>query len=85
MAPETGETVPLSEQHLVDCTLDYENSGCDGGRPENAFLYVMKEGIASDKSYSYKNKVRISRSCTLTKLLINHPKVKPTQRMAGFD
>lgn len=43
----------LSEQELVDCSTDYGNLGCGGGLMDNAFEYMMKYGIASDKVYSY--------------------------------
>jgi cathepsin F len=52
----------LSEQNLVDCDHEcskYENEkacdgGCDGGLPQNAYAYVMKnKGIDTEDSYSY--------------------------------
>lgn len=32
-----GRNITFSEQQLVDCAGDFENYGCDGGLPSQAF------------------------------------------------
>ena len=49
----TNNLVSLSEQNLVDCSYGYNNSGCEGGWPDKAMLYVKKYGIDTEKTYPY--------------------------------
>lgn len=48
---KSGKLVPLSVQHLVDCSK--ENKGCGGGLPSRAFKYIERNGINTDSSYPY--------------------------------
>lgn len=52
---KTGRLVSLSEQNLVDCAgMEYNNYGCSGGFPSNAFRYIRANyGIDTENSYPY--------------------------------
>lgn len=52
----------LSEQQLIDCTLNnnkYLSYGCDGGWPENGFEYIKQMGIVEESVYPYKHGVSL--------------------------
>nr|QOV03078.1 cathepsin L7 [Dysdercus peruvianus] len=48
--------VSLSEQDLVDCSLEEGNLGCSGGWPQWAFQYISKHGINTENDYPYEAK-----------------------------
>jgi C1A family cysteine protease len=51
---KTGQLVSLSEQQLLDCSVDSGNEGCKGGRMVTAFKYIASNGgIATEDAYRY--------------------------------
>ncbi|CAM6005606.1 unnamed protein product, partial [Sphagnum balticum] len=60
-----GTLVSLSEQHLVDCSGAYGNTGCDGGFPDQAFSFaaddstegstdtIKQYGVDKEDDYAY--------------------------------
>ncbi|KAM7406360.1 hypothetical protein PAMP_000741 [Pampus punctatissimus] len=51
----TGKLISLSEQQLIDCAKDFNNHGCMGGLPSQAFEYIKyNNGIMSEDNYPYK-------------------------------
>ncbi|KAJ1483000.1 hypothetical protein T484DRAFT_1656154 [Baffinella frigidus] len=50
----TGTMFLLSEQQLVDCAQDFNNNGCNGGLPSQAFEYIRYNGgLSKMEDYTY--------------------------------
>ncbi|XP_069029607.1 pro-cathepsin H-like [Embiotoca jacksoni] len=55
IAITTGKLIALSEQQLNDCAKDFNNHGCLGGLPSQAFEYIKyNKGLMTEKDYPYK-------------------------------
>lgn len=53
-ALKTGNLLSLSEQQIVDCAQAFNNHGCDGGLPSQAFEYIrFNHGIELESEYPY--------------------------------
>nr|XP_019606766.1 PREDICTED: pro-cathepsin H [Rhinolophus sinicus] len=57
IAIKTGKMRSLAEQQLVDCAQNFNNHGCQGGLPSQAFEYIRyNKGIMAEDAYPYKAK-----------------------------
>ncbi|XP_040052473.1 pro-cathepsin H [Gasterosteus aculeatus] len=51
----SGKLISLSEQQLIDCAQDFNNHGCMGGLPSQAFEYIKyNNGLMTEEDYPYK-------------------------------
>lgn len=51
---KSGKLVSLSEQELIDCDVESDNQGCQGGLMETAFTFIINNGgITTEKDYPY--------------------------------
>ncbi|XP_065912646.1 pro-cathepsin H-like isoform X2 [Dysidea avara] len=54
-AIKTSNLISLSEQQLIDCAGAFNNHGCRGGLPSQAFEYIhYNGGLESEKDYPYR-------------------------------
>ncbi|XP_010514873.1 PREDICTED: thiol protease aleurain-like [Camelina sativa] len=52
-----GKKISLSEQQLVDCAGTFNNFGCHGGLPSQAFEYIKYNGgLDTEEAYPYVGK-----------------------------
>ncbi|OAY78384.1 senescence-specific cysteine protease SAG39-like [Ananas comosus] len=51
----TGKLISLSEQELVDCDVEGEDQGCEGGLMDDAFGFIIsKGGLTTESNYPYR-------------------------------
>lgn len=68
---KTGQLLELSEQQIVDCSIDSE--GCNGGHVGLAYTYLINNGIVNSTDYPYEAK---EEECQLIKKGIKKTDVK---------
>ncbi|XP_074012294.1 pro-cathepsin H [Numenius arquata] len=55
IAIATGKLLSLAEQQLVDCAQAFNNHGCSGGLPSQAFEYILyNKGLMGEDAYPYR-------------------------------
>ncbi|MFQ6639269.1 hypothetical protein Gotur_015994 [Gossypium turneri] len=61
-ALKKGKLISLSEQQLVDCDINGENEGCEGGFMDTAFQFIKSNhGLTSKANYPYQGSERACR------------------------
>ncbi len=69
----------LSQQELIDCSIDYGNKGCGGGSMDLGFKYIIDNGLCTNLSYPYQaiNQECQKDQCTSVVNLTEYGDLKP--------
>lgn len=51
---QNGSEILMSEQQLIDCSVDYGNNGCSGGLVEYGYHYATDVPLETEDQYPYK-------------------------------
>lgn len=77
-----GEYVSLSEQQLVDCAGQFNNFGCGGGLPSQAFEYIIYNGgLDTEEAYPY---THLDQECKFKASAVG-AKVKAVVNITEYD
>ena len=60
----TGNLLSLSEQQLLDCSVNYGDHACNGGMMEDAFAYAIDHGMCSETEDPYEAAQGTCKQCT---------------------
>lgn len=74
-AIQTGVLESLSPQNLVDC--DTSDNGCSGGLMNNAFEYIMQNGVTTEEKYPYRGNEGSCKRPKDTKTILGYYDVPP--------
>ncbi|GBG33598.1 Cysteine proteinase 2 [Hondaea fermentalgiana] len=78
------EHVLLSEQQLIDCAGAYDNHGCSGGLPSQAFEYIhYNGGLETEDEYPYKGKD--GASCSFNNSMSLPGQVRGVVNVTAYD
>lgn len=76
---ETGKLLNFSEQELVDCSK--VNNGCQGGLMDNAFKFIINNGICTEDEYPYIGERQNCQSCVSKNVISDYSDVRENNEL----